>query len=92
MKNQEIQMVNGSELLRQTVKTVLSTNKGEWSLNINEGIDFYNILGKRKIKPKSDKQAALENENSYLRLKLSEYDKDSSEMNSLLEKRLDGES
>lgn len=79
-------------MLRQTMKTVLSTNKGEWSLNVNEGIDIYNILGKRKLKPKSDKQAALENENTHLKARLAEYDKDSSEMNSLLEKRLDGES
>ena len=44
----EIQMVNGNELLRQTVESVLQTNKREWFLNWEEGINFYNILGKRR--------------------------------------------
>ena len=43
-----IQMINGDELIRQTVETVLGTNKGEWFLNTEEGIDFYNILGRNK--------------------------------------------
>lgn len=44
----QIQTVNGNELIRQTVKTILSTNKGEWFLNTDEGINFYNLLGKEK--------------------------------------------
>lgn len=41
-------MINGNELLRQTVQSVLGTNKGEWFLDIDEGIDFSNLLGKEK--------------------------------------------
>ncbi len=44
----QIEMVEGNELLAQTVKTVLGTNKGEWALNTDEGITFANILGKHK--------------------------------------------
>lgn len=46
--NCEIQMINGNELLRQKVQCVLGTNKGEWFLNTDEGINFSNILGKGK--------------------------------------------
>lgn len=46
--NNEIQMIDGNDLLRQTVEAVLSTNKGEWFLNEQEGITFANILGKLK--------------------------------------------
>lgn len=41
-------MVHGAEFTRQTVECVLGTNKGEWSLNVDEGINFSNILGKAK--------------------------------------------
>ena len=34
--------------MRQTVESVLQTNKKEWFLNWEEGINIYNILGKRK--------------------------------------------
>lgn len=44
--NGHIQMIDGNELLRQTVQSVLGTNKGEWILNTDEGIVFSNILGK----------------------------------------------
>lgn len=44
-KNQ-IVMVENEELLRQNVQSVLGTNKGEWTLNTDEGIAFQNILGK----------------------------------------------
>lgn len=47
IKNNQIQMIEGNELLRQTVECVLGTNKGEWFLNPDEGINFQNILGKR---------------------------------------------
>ena len=47
-KNQ-IQMVENNELLRQTVQCILNTNKGEWPLNEDEGINFYNILGKHML-------------------------------------------
>ena len=44
--NNKIPVVSGPVLLRQKVKNVLSTNKGEWFLDLNEGIDFGNLLGK----------------------------------------------
>ena len=44
--NNQIQMVNGTDLMKQTVKTVIGTNKGEWCLNEDEGINFQNISGK----------------------------------------------
>lgn len=46
-KRKEIQMIDGNELLKQTVEYVLSTNKGEWAFHENEGINFSNILGKQ---------------------------------------------
>ena len=46
MKNNVIQTVEGTDLLLQKIKTVLSENKGEWFLNDDEGINFNNILGK----------------------------------------------
>lgn len=44
--NNEIQMVDGDELIRQTVERILKTNKGEWVFDWDEGIDFSNVLGK----------------------------------------------
>lgn len=41
-------MINGNDLIRQTVETNLGTNKGEWFLDIDEGIEFSNLLGKEK--------------------------------------------
>lgn len=43
----DVQLVSGNELTRQKVKLVLSTNKGEWLLNKNEGINFKVMLGKK---------------------------------------------
>lgn len=48
IENNQIQMINGNELVRQTVERVLQTNKNEWFLNTDEGITFSNILGKKK--------------------------------------------
>lgn len=42
----KIPMVSGPNLVKQKVQNVLSTNKGEWFLDLNEGIDFDNVLGK----------------------------------------------
>ncbi len=47
IENNEIEIIEGSELTRQTIQSVLSTNKGEWLFDKNEGIDFNNIFGKR---------------------------------------------
>lgn len=46
ISNNKIQMVDGNELLKQTVQSVIGTNKGEWVLNRQEGIMFSNIFGK----------------------------------------------
>lgn len=48
IQNNKIKMVDGNELIRQTVQTVLGTNKNEWFLNADEGVDFNNLLGKKK--------------------------------------------
>lgn len=48
IENNRIKMIDGNELIRQKVQTVIGTNKGEWFLNIDEGIDFNNLLGKKK--------------------------------------------
>lgn len=46
IENNSIVMVEGNELLRQQIESVLSTNKGEWVLNREEGITFSNVIGK----------------------------------------------
>ena len=71
-------MVHGAELTRQTVECVLGTNKGEWSLNVDEGINFKNILGKAKQMEKATEANRELIEVSSLAQKL--------------ERRLDGES
>lgn len=76
IENGVIQMTSGGDLLRQTVETVLNTNKGEWWLNPDEGINFSNILGKH-----TDSQQDK---------KTSSGTADDSTINELLAKRLDG--
>lgn len=44
--DKDIEIVEDSELVRQTIQTVIATNKGEWQFNKNEGINFNNILVK----------------------------------------------
>lgn len=44
--NHELKMVEGDELIRQKVQEVINTNKGEWFLDWEQGIDFSNVLGK----------------------------------------------
>lgn len=46
IKNNKIVMTSDSELLRQKVQKILSTNKNEWFGNSDEGINFREILGK----------------------------------------------
>lgn len=48
IENNQIPMVNGNELIQQTVASVIKTNKDEWFLNLDEGIDFSVVLGKNK--------------------------------------------
>ena len=43
----DISVLVGNDLTTQTIQSVLSTNKGEWLFNADEGIDFDNILGVR---------------------------------------------
>lgn len=42
----DFQYVRDENLTRQKVQQILSTNKGEWYLNPDEGIDFFAILTK----------------------------------------------
>lgn len=44
--SRDIQLVKGEELLRQTVETLLHTNKKEWPFNPNSGIPLSSILTK----------------------------------------------
>ena len=46
IRNNKIVMTNDNELMRQKIQKVLSTNKGEWFGNADEGINFRNILKK----------------------------------------------
>ncbi len=48
IENGAIQMVHGAELTKQTIKTILETQKGEWFLNWDEGIDHKSLLGKNR--------------------------------------------
>lgn len=41
-----IELIEDLELTKQTVRTVLGTNKNEWGFNKNEGIDFRKIIVK----------------------------------------------
>ena len=91
IENGDIQMVHGGELTKQTIKSVLGTQKGEWFLNWKQGINHNEILGKRQY---ASQNSALDNEyiaeiNS---LKRANADNKASEiaLNELLEKRLDG--
>lgn len=48
IRNGDIELVHGNELLRQTVQQVTGTNKGEWAMNADEGIDFHKVLAKEQ--------------------------------------------
>ena len=43
IEKNKIKMIDGVDLINQTVKTVLGTNKTEWFLNVDEGIEFNNL-------------------------------------------------
>ena len=47
--NHEIEQVQDEELTSQTIESVLSTNKGEWLFDEEEGIEFSNFLGHKNI-------------------------------------------
>ena len=46
IENNEISISVGDSLLQQKVSTVLRTNLGEWFFDLDQGIDFDNVLGK----------------------------------------------
>lgn len=46
IRNGDIVLCEGDELTAQTCTTTIGTNKGEWFLNEEEGINFRNILTK----------------------------------------------
>lgn len=84
--NGVIDMVSGSELTAQTIQQVLSTNKGEWLFNQDEGIDFDAILGKHRIKSTSSSAKDVYYMNEIATLKSND-----SELSERLRRRLDGE-
>lgn len=91
IENGNIQMAHGAELTKQTIKTVLGTQKGEWFLNWNEGIDHNSILGKRRY---ASQNSAIDNqyiaEIEQLKSANSKSEQTEQALNKLLEKRLDG--
>lgn len=46
IENNQINMVNGAEFISQTLRTVTGTNRGEWCLNEDEGINLKIFSGK----------------------------------------------
>lgn len=46
INNNQIELVEGLELVVQTLKQVLNTNLGEWFSDEEEGIDYHVILTK----------------------------------------------
>lgn len=84
IENGDIQMAHGAELTKQTIKTVLGTQKGEWFLNWEEGINHNEILGKKRY---ASQNSALDNQ--YI-AKIEQIEQNKDALNSLLEKRLDG--
>lgn len=81
--NNEISMVDGNKLKSQTIQSVLSTNKGEWIFNKDEGIDFNAILGEKRVKLRNSTDTVLQKE--YAAIK-----KNESGLADKLGRRLDG--
>ncbi len=46
IENNDLQLVEGPEEVAQSVAVVLGTNKEEWFLNLDKGIEYSNVLGK----------------------------------------------
>ena len=85
IENKEIQLVHGTELTMQTIKSVLGTQKGEWFLNSDEGIDRNEILGKKRY---ASQRSALDNQ--YIQ-EINEMEIEQATLEQRLAKRLDGE-
>lgn len=93
IQNGEIQLLHGSSLTAQTVKSVLGTQKGEWFLNINEGINHRNILGKKVAMPgdnESSQYATYIGEIERLKQASATAAENMTELNEKLARRLDG--
>lgn len=88
--NNEIQLVDGSDLLAQTVQTVLNTNKGEWFLNEDEGINFWNILGKHKQTVESNVSGKYKTLSEKYKVDINNLTRTEKELEQRLSKRLDG--
>ena len=82
--NNEIEQVEGDELTVQTIQHVLSTNKGEWLFDTEEGINFDSILGKKRLKKGTAKDALYRREIADIRER-------ENELFEALARRLDGE-
>jgi hypothetical protein len=88
INNNTIEMISGNELLAQTVRTLLGTNKGEWALNEQEGINHRNIIGQPKQKSGNRRNGnALE---KYYKAEISHINEENSEMIQQLRDRLEG--
>ena len=91
IENGDIQMAHGAELTKQKIKSVLGTQKGEWFLNWEEGINYDNILGKKRY---ASQNTAIDNqyiaEIEQLKRSSAEDKAEEKALNELLEKRLDG--
>lgn len=86
IENGDIQIVTGAELIRQTAEMVLGTNKGEFPLNIDEGIDFSNIFGTAQQMPDKNTSESVK----YVK-ELNAVKQRNDGLNELLERRLNGD-
>lgn len=84
IENGVIQMVHGVDLTTQTLKSVFSTQKGEWFFNQDEGIEINEILGKKRYASQNSGLA-----NQYIK-EIAQHEADSNALNEKLAKRLDG--
>lgn len=90
--NNEIDIVEDRELTAQTISSVLSTNKGEWLFDKEEGINFDNVLGKQEVRPTSSAISSFyQKELSNVKEEYSSYQENNNELAEKLRKRLDGE-
>ena len=86
ISNGEIDMVEGAELTAQTIGSVLSTNKGEWIFNVEEGVNFDVIFGRQRIKA-----TASSAKDTYYLGEIATMKSNDSVLAEKLRRRLDGE-
>ena len=87
IENGVVQMAHGVDLTMQKIKCVLGTQKGEWFLNWDEGINHNNILGKKRY---ARKNTAIEKQYVDEIATLKQGQAENNELNERLAKRLDG--